>query len=289
MDDAHIEELMWFEIDGTISSADREALNTRLRAHPEARDQLAALQRMALLFGQIGEIDPPAELRERILHALETARPPRSHRMGLFARLGAGRTHGQTEGQTPGGFLDRLASLFAPRPAWALVAAVAAGAVIGIFGYHLIRSGVGNTGSTKGGSSDNARFYGAMNKDSFGRDGAVLHIGIEGVSGELRVRRDASHVFSELDIRSEREVEIVLDYDGTPIDIATDEPSRRPSNEIAVRGSGVRVTQQGSGSYRFSFTLAKDCASPMKVSVLSDKGAVLYRASIVPPSGPAER
>jgi len=287
MNDAYIEELMWLEIDGTIAPADREALNAHLRAHPEAREELAALHRMALLFGQIGEIDPPPELRERILRALDTARPPRSHRFGLFARNGAGQTPGQAQGLSHGGFLDRLAGLFAPRPAWALAAAVAAGALIGIFGYHLIRLGLGSKDSASRGDKDNARFYGAMNKESVGRDGAVLHIGGEGVTGELRVRRDASHVFSELDVRSEREIEIVLDYEGPPLDIQAGEPPARPSSEISVRERGVRVTQQGSGTYRFSFALAKDSASAMAVSVRSEEGKILYQGTVVPPSVPA--
>ncbi len=278
MDDARIEELMWLEIDETISSADRETLNTYLRGNPAASERLAALRRMTLLFGQVGEVDPPQELRERILRALETATPPRSHRAGLFARSGTG--------EKKAGVLDRFAALFAPRPAWGLAGTAAAGVLIGVVGYHLIRSGLDN-----GGSADNSRFYGSMNNETVDANGAVLHIDVEGVTGEFRVRRDGSHVFTELDVRSERAIEVTLDYDGPPVDIAADEPSRLPGNEMAVLEKGVRVRQRGSGTYRFSFALAKDAASPVTVSVRSEPGKLLYQTKVLPPlrAGAGER
>ena len=279
MIDAWIEELMWLEIDQKISPSEHERLQAHLKTRPTDREHFAALQRMAQLFGQMGEVDPPAELHERIIHALETAKPPRSHRAHLFARAGAG--------EERAGFIGRLTALFTPltpRPAWTLAAAAVAGVFIGVIGYHLIRSGAGTTGD-----ADNARFYGTVNKDGLGRDGAVLHIDVEGATGELRARRDDSRVFSELDIRSEKEIEIILEYGGTPLDVAAGKRSGYPPNEVAAGDGEVRVRNRGDGTYRFSFALAEDPASPMTVSVRSEQGEVLYQGKVLPPAAPARQ
>jgi len=275
MIDAYIEQLMWLEIDDTISPAEREFLNAHLQIRADAREHFAALRRMTLLFGQVGEIDPPPELHGRILRALEAATPPRARQAGFFARIGA-----ETR---QAGFLDRLAALFTPRPAWKLAAAAAAGAFIGVLGYHLIRSGLGNAGLI-----DHTQFYGTMNRDTIGRDGAVLHIDVQGVTGALTVRRDASRVFSELDIRSEKEIEVVLEYGGTPLNYAVGKLSDHPSNQVAVEDGQVRVRNQGSGTYQFLFALSKESASPITVSVRSE-GTVLYRADVLPPPESAKR
>ena len=119
MIDERIEELMWLEIDETISPADRETLHPYLNANGEARG-LRRLLRMAQLFGQMGEIDPPAELRSG---SFGPSRPPRRR------------------GAKSAGFADRLGALFSPRPVWRFAAVGAAGIVIGVIGYHLIRTG----------------------------------------------------------------------------------------------------------------------------------------------------
>lgn len=270
-----MEELMWLEIDETISPSDRETLNACLKTHPGAREHFAALQRLALLFGQVGEIDPPPELHGRILRALETATPPRARQAGFFARIGA-----ETR---QAGFLDRLAPLFTPRPTWKLAAAAAAGAFIGVLGYHLIRSGLGSTGPL-----DNTPFYGTMNRDTIGGDGAVLRIDVQGVTGALTVRRNTLRVFSELDVTSEKEIEIVLEYGGAPLSFAVGKLSDHPSNQVAIQNGEVRVRNHGSGTYQFLFALSKEGASPIAVSVRSE-GTVLYQANVLPPPESAKR
>jgi hypothetical protein len=255
MIDARIEELMWLEIDETISPSDREILNAHLQTHPGAREHFAELRRMALLFGQVGEIDPPPELHGRILRALETATPPRARRAGV---------------------LDRLGALFTPRPAWKLAAAAAAGAFIGVLGYHLIRTGLGNSGPL-----DNTQFYGTMNVESVGHNGPVVHIDVPDATGALTVRRDDSRVFSELEVSSEKEIEVALVYGGTPLKFAVGKLSDHPSNQVAVQNGEVRVRNQGRGTYQFLFALDKNPESPVVVRVMS-QGSVLYEKKIFP-------
>lgn len=267
--DPKTEELMWLEIDGTISPSDRESLYAHMESHPDAREHFEALRRMVLLFGQVGEIDPPSELRGRILRALESATPPAAERAGL---------------------LDRLDAFFSPRPAWrfAAVATVAAtGILIGAAGYHLLRGGPGEGPGLRGGV-DVSRFYGTVNVNGAGRQGSTLHIDVPGVKATVSVGRVESKVLSHLDVTSEREIEVVIAYGGPPMGFAGGELSGHPSNRIAIQDGEVRVRHQGSGEYRFVFGLDEAPASPVTVSVLSE-GKVLYEEHVAPPRDAGKR
>src|SRR5512139_1487796 len=123
MIDQRMEELMWLEIEGEISGGDRETLHRYLESNGEARGYFDDIHRMAKLFEQTGEVNPPSELRGRILRALERAAPPRVGKV-----------------EKPG-FADRLGAFFSPRPVWRYAAVGAAGIFIGVMGYHLMKNG----------------------------------------------------------------------------------------------------------------------------------------------------
>jgi hypothetical protein len=262
MIDARIEELMWLEIDETISPSDRESLRAYLERHPESREHFQQLRQMALLFGQVGEIDPPSELRERILRGLETAVPPSARQMGVF---------------------EWLRALLTPRPVWKLAAAAAAGAFIGVLGYHVVRYGLDNAGSF-----DKTPFYGAMNIDEIGRNGPVVHIDVPGATGALTVRRDETRVLADLDVSSEKEIEVVLEYRGAPLEFAVGKLTDHPSNQVAVQDGEVRVRNRGRGAYRVLFALHEDPTSPITVRVLSE-GSVLFERGVSPSHAAAKR
>jgi hypothetical protein len=248
--DPKIEELMWLEIDETISPSDREVLNAYVVSHADAREHLAQLRQMASLFGQVGEIDPPSELRGRILRALENATAPVAERVGI---------------------LDRFGAFFTPRPVWRFAVVAAAGIFIGVLGYHLFRQGPGTPGSL-----DISQLYGTVNVKGVGHNGPALRIDLPGIVGTVAVHRDASRVFSQLDLTSEREVEVVLEYGGSPLGFAGGKPTGHPLNQVAVQDGQVHVRNRGSGTYQFLFTQSDDPASPIVVKVLSPEGSVLY-------------
>jgi hypothetical protein len=258
---SRIEQLMWLEIDETISPRDRENLYVYLETHPDARVHFDEIRRMALLFGQEREVDPPPELRGRIHRALENATPPVARRPGLLERLGA---------------------FFAPRPAWRLATAAAAGVFVGIAGYHLFLRGAAIPGT-----GDVSPFYGAMSLNGLENDGAALRIDVSGVRGTFVVRRDRSHVYSRLDVASEREIEVVLVYKGSPLTFTASE-SFDPRNRVSMGAGEVRVRHRGEGAYRFLFAIDDNAASPVTVSVLSE-GSVVYEAEVFPESEDPKR
>jgi len=255
MIDQRMEEFMWLEIEGKISGGDRETLHRYLETNGEARGYFEDIHRMAHLFERTGEVDPPAGLRGRILRALEEATPPRVERPGFAERLGA---------------------LFSPRPVWRLAAAGAAGIVIGIMGYHLIKNGSGVTEPV-----DIKQFYGSIAAGGNGLPGPVVDIDLPGAKGTITVRRNDSSVLSELSIESAGDVEIVLEYEGSPIEFAAGKLSENPSNQVAIEDREVHVRNRGKGTYHILFSLHEDPASPVTVRVLSE-GSVLFEKEISP-------
>jgi hypothetical protein len=255
MIDQRMEELMWLEIEGKISGGDRESLHRYLESNGEARGYFNDILRMAKLFGQTGEVSPPSELRERILRALEKAAPPRVERPG---------------------FAERLGSLFSPRPVWRYAAVGAAGIVIGIMGYHLIKNGSGATEPV-----DIKQVYGSIAAGGNGLAAPSIEIDIPAAKGTVTVRRNERSVLSELSVESAGDVEIVVEYAGSPIEIAAGKLSDHPSNQVAIEDREVRVKNRGKGTYHILFSLHEDPASPVTVRVLSE-GNVIFEKDISP-------
>jgi len=255
MIDQRMEELMWLEIEGKISGGEREALHRYLESSGEARGYFDDILRMAKLFERSGEVSPPSELRSRILRALEKAAPPKAEKPGFAERLGA---------------------LFSPRPVWRYAAAGAAGIVIGVMGYHLIKNGSGIAEP-----ADIKQFYGSIAAGGKNLSGPVLDVDFPAAKGTVTVRRNDASVLSELSIDSAGEVEVVFEYGGSPIEFAVDKLSENPSNQVVIEDREVHVRNRGKGTYHILFSLHEDPASPVRVRLLSE-GNVLLEKEIFP-------
>jgi len=255
MIDGYIEELMWLEIDETISPDDRKKLHAYLESHGEAREHFDEIRQMSLLFCQADEIEPPSELRQRILKSLDTATPPKTESPGI--------------GEWFRGF-------FAHRPVWKPVTAGAIGVLIGVIGYHIIAYSINPAEPL-----DITQFYGTMNFDRVDQNEPALRIDVPGVSGAVSVHRDESRVWSELSVTSENEIDIVLEYEGPATGFAGGELSDHPSNQVTIEDRKVRVRNRGAGTYHLLFKLHDDPTSPVMVTILS-KGNVLLEEEVHP-------
>ena len=267
MIDRRIEELMWLEIDDSISPNDRRELHTYMESHGEALEHFETLRRMTMLFGQVGEIDPPPELRQRILQSLEAATPPTLQ------------PSPQVAGQVT--TWDRIREFFAMRPVLKVATAAVMGVFVGIIGYHVLRYDAGVNDPL-----DITQFYGTMNLSSVDQSKSVLNIRVPGATGTLSLHRVQARVLTHLDIRSEREIEIVLGYGGRALGFSGGNLSNHPSNQVTIEDREIRVRNKGEGTYRFMFELYEDPTSPFLVKIMSE-GQVLLDREITPehPSG----
>jgi len=71
-----LEELLWQRVDGTITPDEQGELETFLAEHPESKDLVREIARLAELLAPPDETAPPPALRGRIDEALAAATPP---------------------------------------------------------------------------------------------------------------------------------------------------------------------------------------------------------------------
>lgn len=258
MIDRRIEELMWLEIDDSISPNDRRELHSYMESHDEALKHFEQLRRMTMLFGQVGEIDPPPELRQRILRSLETATPPAPVPVRRAAAW------------------DRVREFFAPRPALRVAAVGVMGVCVGIIGYHLLRYEAGVNDPL-----DITQFYGTMNISSVDQSKPDLNISVPGATGAMSLHRVQTRVLTHLEIQSEGEIEIILGYGGQALGFTGGKLSDHPSNQVTIVDREIRVRNKGEGTYRFMFELHEDPTSPFQVKVVSG-GEILLDREITP-------
>ncbi len=258
MIDKTIEELMWLEIDASISADDHNRLWSHLNAHPEDRDHFEQLKDLDALFGAARDMDPPPELRPRILRSLQTASPEWM----------------QTTADTS--FWTRFREIVLPRPAWRVAAAVVAGIFIGVIGYHLF-----SYRSDALGPLDTSQFSGTMGLRSVDGRGPVVEIAIPDAHGTFAAERVNSRVRSWLDITSESEIDVVIDYAGRTLRYGGGDLAERSSNQITVEDHGIRVRNRGEGNYFFEFQLHDDATSPLVVRIL-EEGNVLLEQTVQP-------
>ncbi len=258
MIERRIEELMWLEIDDSISPNDRRELNSYLESHDEALKHFEQLRQMTMLFGQVGEIDPPPELRQRILRSLEAATPPAPQPAGRIAAW------------------DRIRDFFAPRPVLKVAAAAVMGMFVGIIGYHLLAYEAGVNDPL-----DISQLRGTIDFSSVDQSNPVLNISVPGATGAMSLQRVKTRLLTHLDIQSEDEVEIILGYGGQALGFSGGKLSEHPSNQVTIGDREIRVRNKGEGTYEFMFELDEDPAAPFLVKVISG-GQVLLDREILP-------
>ena len=258
MIDKRIEELMWLEIDEAISADEHRRLWSHLDANPEDRAHFDQLNELCALFGGAIEIDPPTELRTRIRRSLQMASPgwiDTTNRSSLWSRIRA---------------------FVAPRPTWRLAGAALAGVFIGVIGYHVVsyKSDVSQT-------LDMSQISGTMGLRSVHDTGPVMNIDLPAANGMLAVERDGSYVRTRLDVKSETEIDVVIDYEGPAVQYGGENPAERSSNQITVEDHGIRVRNRGEGTYFFLFQLPDDPTSPFVVRILENEN-VLFEETVIP-------
>ena len=248
MIDERIEDLMWQKIEGKISDEDQSQLEAHLEQHPGDKSYFDELVTMSNLLDSTEEVEPPANLRQRIEAEIDWDTYPAVE-------------------QSHGFDWRRFFSSW-----WDLrvAAAAAAGIFIGLSVYPTIISRVNPQldfpDEVVGGTIGNA---------------SNLVIESDGVDGILIFRRGDKSATSDLKINSDREIEVVLEYAGQTTTLrATGEEGSAPGG-ITTEGNTVRVTHYGKGRYLVAFQPATSSDAPLTVRVSAD-GLVLLEEEVRP-------
>ena len=176
-------ELIHAEIDGVATAAEQVRLRDLISRNSEVREEYRRLRGLFDVLGQVEPAAPPAHLAGHVLREVRTRREATSR-----------------------GFADRVRALFPNgRLAVRYAYAVAAGAVLGVAGLHLV-SGGGFFGPVVP-----ERDAGATIAPYPGR--SRLDLRPAGVRGVATVQPSASGNAIELDLESATPVDLLLHYD----------------------------------------------------------------------------
>ena len=188
-----LEALLWARVDGTIDESELAELENILAAGGEPRKVERQIALIAEELDRLEDVQPPAELRDKIDSALAQASPP-------AARIGR-------SGAAP-----------RPRPSNPVVSRwlpLAASLVVGVAIGYLLHSGPAAPIET-------AHVSGSMTVPAAQPPAppAVLDLGRS--IGSIEIRRAGEIVTLDLDLESDRDLELVLetpDGDRTTLDV----------------------------------------------------------------------
>lgn len=224
MNRAEFEELVQGEIDGVLTEADAARLREIEASSPELASRAASLRRAAEALGGAERLDPPPFFADDVLRAVRTraneARP---------------------------GWREALRLLLSPVPLAACAATLVLGVVLGgllpdesvLFGVD--RSAVTGTALPR----EKVAAAATLDREVLAR---------EGVRGEAVVRAEKGLVVLDVDLESERAVELRLDLDGSGLALRSFAREGISAGEIAVTAGEVRISHPaGKGRYSLSF------------------------------------
>ncbi|MFQ5512256.1 MAG: hypothetical protein ACE5EO_10440 [Candidatus Krumholzibacteriia bacterium] len=233
MIDKKTEQLMWQDIDGTITPEDKKRLERFMVEQAGTREHYNDLVQFSALLGEVEEIDPGPTLRDRV----EAAIDPNRYSTAPAAGRGTSFTW------------------FGLRPNFRYAAAIAAGLLVGVIGYHLVNYGaLPDKGKLAGSLRVNNSGTIMINDD--GTWAAALHIDLDTVQGTIGLHVEGDLAISKVEVASEREVDITLAYQGQSL-----------------------VTHLGSGRYYAVFQREGGAASPLSVRIAAD-GQVLLEEQV---------
>jgi hypothetical protein len=223
-------ELMHGEIDGANDSSESRELEALLTAHPELRDEFEALKELGRAFEASAEVDPPDELRRRILDSTIAA-PSKA-----------------------GGFIAALRGFFDMR--WNLrVAYVTAAFLVIVVALGLLLPQLGSKGDLQG----TDRLFGTFGLEAELVPTDTLPLSHPQVQGRILARYYDEEIRVELEFDAESELQVEfnslgdLRYDGS-------RSSHGRAHRIEV-GAGQTVLHHRGEEY-YIFVFKHDPASP---------------------------
>lgn len=186
-------DLIQADIDGVASEADQVRLRDAITNDAAVRDEYRRLRGLCDILARVEPTAPPAQLAPSVMRAVRTQGNP-----------------------IRGGFLGRVRAFWpGGRPALRYAYAVAAGAVVGILGFHLVAGG-NNYGPSVPEVDARATLAPPRAVDR-------LDLAAAGVRGFATLRSSTSGTAIGLDLSAKEPVEFLLRYepakDGGRVDV----------------------------------------------------------------------
>jgi len=221
IDQRHLE-LIHGEIDGENSAEESRELQQALESSAECRALYEDLRRVADLLQDAKPVEPPRQLRARIVDAWVDAQPrPAPGRVGR-------------------GWLSMLTPGYAGAFAMGLLVA---------FGAVSVQRWAGDA------DLDISQLAGTMTQHEAGAKALSerLVIDLEEISGSVVIRRQDPLLMVEFDLNSAGSVDVVVAFEGS--DVRFNGLAQRQGEALAVTAEGSRVSIKNQGEQRLALFL----------------------------------
>lgn len=231
-------ELIHKEIDGIIRPDDRRMLKTYLDENPEAQTLYRELQQTVKMLNQVAEIEPPANLKKRIMNSIDS-----NKRKALRWK------------PTPVSVLSRL---FA-KPAYAF----AWGMVFGLLFYGVVVENM-----IQKYSPDTNGLHGTIgiNENMNGKKAQTAPVLLPEIKGTLSLRQAENTVWLEANLSTPYECDIILEYDPSQIRFEG-MPMQGRYAILENSDQFVRIKSSGQIQYNIYFTGLTQNPVPLNVKL----------------------
>jgi len=256
-------QLLQRDVDGETSSAERAALQQRLRQEPDLREHHEALLEVRRRLDEIGLVDPPPGLRADILHAVRQSRRREAR-----------------------GWADWLLPLYARGSALAYASTLAVGVVAGILLTSALDRG-------PGAQVDESAVSGTVLPGGPATAAAILdrvHVEGPGVRVDAVARPVSGLVVADLVVESNHTAELLVETSGSGFaPRGFEAPAGLPAGGAVLEATGVYVAEAPAGRYRLVLGPAGTGSGELRIRVRSAAGAAegSLRAGPAGASGPA--
>ncbi len=253
MIDAKYIELINREIDGANSDKEGAKLREHLAKNPEAQQLYEELATVSNVLKKVTIIEPSPNLRKTILNSLPSGKYAAREKRKLFIpQMGA------------------LFGVYKLRYAYALVA----GIVIGSVAYSIFDA-------QRSTPSDFSTLYGTMLSHQYALSFETAYyeqVILDELDGTLEIKYAEGVVVAELDLQSQQETEIVLEFDENDLGFLGFGQFQGSKFSVSVDKNNVRLRNMGENRAVFMFTDKTRSISPLNVKIFA-AGALVYEKS----------
>ena len=252
------------EIDGMNTQEESARLRDFLGSHDEARAYFEDLSNLGNMLSGVQMVEAPPTLKAGIMSTIHEkqqigARPVAPPKETWFDTMRGGFQHPSR---------------------WAFGFSFAAGVAFGIIGYAAFGDGL----SPPSPIADH-RFAGSMAPFEASAPVDRLEFDEAGVTGHIETRSVSDRFLTKIAVNSERDLEIVIEFDGNVLSPIGFEQETPGAAEIAVGAERVRLSHRGSNVYVFTMGYPAMTASEVQVKFYSG-GLLFEKALNTLPAGP---
>ena len=254
MTDEKYLDLLNREIDGVNSQKDSSKLKEYLVKNPEAQELYNELVTVSDVLKKVRVIEPSPNLRKNILNAIPSSKYAVKEKESSLKSL-----------------MSALFFRYKMQYAYAFVA----GLMVGVVVYSFFAT-------DKHPPSDLTTLYGTMlspeTSEGF-QIADVVEIDLDEIAGTVTMKYSKGVVLAEVDLESQKETEIVLEFDENDIRFHSFGQLNSAKNEITVDKNSVGLTNTGENTYVIFFEDKTQSITPMTVKILSS-GTLLSQNTV---------